>query len=150
MARKIFIPKLEDVKPIENINFRTSGMMLYRVAVLWGNKTVAVTRAFESYLAFRDMAADTFSNLFTFSEVEILLKGKEMQNINFEKLMKPSTLIASIEQQVIDSAQKSSLKAKLSSLSDLELGYLLLELERIAHVKKFADENYNSFKKPIQ
>lgn len=146
MARKIQL--VENPKPFDNVNIKTKGILLQEGSLFWGNKTLAATKAFESYIYIRRIMAKKFSSLFTIEEVYLLIK-----------IYPNSSLIsyASIKKGVVDELKEHSLYefpsllSKVDGLSDVELIYLMLEIERIISVRTYGpNSNYLSFIEEIK
>ncbi len=146
MARKIHI--VENPKPFDNVNVKTKGKLLQEGSLFWGNKTLVATKAFESYIYIRRIMAKKFSSLFTLEEVYFLTKT-----------FPNSSLIsyASIKKGVIDELKEHSLEefptllSKIEGLSEVDIIYLMLEIERIVSVRTYGpNSNYLSFVEEIK
>ncbi len=142
-----FNPKKE-LKPYGNVNVKTKSSFLNEASSLWGNKTLAATKAFESYLQIRDFAVKHLL-LFTLPEIGVMISAFPES---------PSTLIQylPVREQVLKSLESQehteyyqSCRGKIEALSELELAYLLLEIERINTVRKYCDSDYLSFRELI-
>jgi len=145
MPRKIS-PKTE-IKPFDNVNVKTKGSTLRRAQLLWGNKTLAATKALETYLLMQENIGMQFSSLFTFEETKLLIEAFPEPASSLIRIAPVKDNMIKTLTSPIFSTRKSfrSCLEKLKTLSDLELSFLLLEIERIITVRTYCDDNYLSF-----
>lgn len=144
MARKIQI--VENPKPFDNVNIKTKGILLQEGSLFWGNKTLAATKAFESYIYIRRIMAKKFSSLFTFEEVFFLIKVFPNSS-----LISYSSIKKGVVEELNGHSCPSLLVSKIESLSEVELIYLMLEIERIVSARNYGlNSNYLSFVEEIK
>ena len=146
MARKIFID--DAPKPFGNVNIKVSGYLLREGSLLWGNKTLAATKAFESYISIRRYMGKRFSQLFTFDETSLLVNAfPSSPLINYIPLKENA--LEAFSRFSSESSYRSCYD-KLKDLSEVDLVYLLLELERINTIRSYGDASYLSFTDDIK
>lgn len=143
MARKVS-PDTE-VKTFDNVNVKTKGSFLRDIRLLWGNKTLGATKGFESYYHIRKFIAQQFSSLFTFDETTLLVSAFSDSATTLIQFLPIKSKILDTLETMNGHKSFRSCREKVNTLSELELVYLLLELERINTIRKYSDHKYLSF-----
>ncbi len=133
----------KELKPYGNVNVKVKSTFLNEASSLWGNKTLAATKSFETYLQIRSFVVNSFT--FTIPEIGIMITAfPESPSMLIQYLPVRAQVLKSLE-TIKDHEYYQSCRGKIEALSELELAYLLLEIERINTVRKYCDSDYLSF-----